>query len=266
MGITAESQIVLDEDVLSETHAPSFKKEREQHLAELQKCVSPALRGQKPFTSWLHGAPGTGKTTVACHVLVQLCRQTNISGIYVNCWKHNSFYSVIEHILSEMWKGFGDARDKSVKLAQFERLVKDKPFLIVLDEVDLMPSRERNTMIYNLYSIGKVGLICISESRYPILSLESRIRSRLSPRTIAFEPYSTKEMKVILSDRAVRALHPESWSSRALELIAKKAQAMPGQPFRPSGMLPRMPTPRGPGRSLPPIYKRAFSLTSIAVL
>ena len=57
-------------------------------------------------------------------------------------------------MINEMRRGFGDAGDRSVKLAQLQRLVKDRPFIIVLDEIDLVNSNERNDMVYNLYSTG----------------------------------------------------------------------------------------------------------------
>jgi cell division control protein 6 len=224
MAINSEFEILLDEEILSETHVPTAIPAREPQIKELQSCISPALKGQKPLSAWLHGGPGTGKTAVACHLLSELNKRANVPGIYVNCWKHNSFYSVLEYMLNEMRRGFGDARDRSVKLGQFERLLKNRPFLIVLDEIDLVPSRERNTMVYNLFSVGKVGLICISESPYPILALEARIKSRLSPKVLAFEPYSVSELINILKERAPRALHLDSWQYRTLETIAEKAK------------------------------------------
>jgi cell division control protein 6 len=180
--------IVVSQDILTETYVPPTIPAREPHIEELKRCVSPAMHRQKRMSAWLTGSPGTGRTTVTTHVVSELNARTNIPGMYLNCWKHNSFYAVLDHMLEEMKRSFGDARDSSVKLKRFERLVKDKPFLIVLDEIDLVPSRERNDMIYNLASVGKVGLILISESRYPILALETRIRSRLNPQVVGFEP------------------------------------------------------------------------------
>jgi cell division control protein 6 len=223
MALASEVGIVLNADILSETYVPPTIPAREPHIEELKGCMSPALKGQKPLSAWLHGTPGTGKTTVASHVLNELNARTGIPGLYVNCWKHNSFYAVLEYALTEMRKGFGDARDKHVRLSQFESLVKDRPFLLVLDEIDLVPSGERNDMIYNLATIQKTGLICISENRYPILALEGRIRSRLNPQMIEFQPYTEEQLLDILRERASRALHQDSWNGGLLKLIASKA-------------------------------------------
>jgi cell division control protein 6 len=223
MSFNSESAIILDADVLTEEYKPADISPRKPHFEELKRCVAPAMKAQKPLTTWLHGRPGTGKTTVASHILSELNKKTNVPSIYINCWKHNTFYSVLEHIVNEMRRGFGDARDTAVKLKQFEQLVKDRPCIIVLDEIDLVNRNERNDMIYNLFSIGKVGLICISESRYPILSLDSRIKSRLSPQIVSFEMYSVDELLEILRDRANKALYSNSWTVKALRQIAVKA-------------------------------------------
>ncbi|MBU0515441.1 MAG: AAA family ATPase [Proteobacteria bacterium] len=213
----------MDKEVLSESYMPETIIAKDSQIKELQGCISPTLQGQKPMNVWLHGSPGTGKTTVSCYVLKEISDQAGVGGVYVNCWKYNSFYSVLDFMLNQMRRGFGDARDTTVKLQQLERVIKNRPFLIVLDEVDFVPSRERNSMIYNLLSIGKVGLICISESRYPLLALEPRVKSRLSPQVLSFDNYTTGELAEILRQRASIALHPEAWDSSVLKLVSRRA-------------------------------------------
>ncbi len=215
--------LILDDAILSETHIPHIISARNTHVNELSTCLAPVFSGRKPRSVWLYGCPGTGKTTIASHMLRELNREKGIPGVYVNCWKHNTFYAVLEYILGELRRGFGDARDKRVKLVQFERLVKDRPFIIILDEIDVVPLKERNTMIYNLSNVGNVGLILISESRYPILALEDRVRSRLNPYTLEFRPYTVDELVEILTQRAAGALHPRAWDKRTLELVAEIA-------------------------------------------
>lgn len=223
MVIHSLPSIILNPDVLNDTLTPSTILSRDVHTKELERCISPAFKGEKPLCVWIHGKSGTGKTTVACHTLSRTQKNRGIPGLYVNCWKRNSFYSILEYMINEMRRGFGDARDKSLKLDQFARLVKDRPFLIVLDELDLLPAKERDSVIYNLHSIGKVGLICISESRHTFLSLAPRLRSRLQPQMLTFEPYSDQEVLHILRDRARKALTSDCWDDETLKAIVKKA-------------------------------------------
>jgi cell division control protein 6 len=76
-------------------------------------------------------------------------------------------------------------------------------------------------MIYNLLGIRKLGLICISESREPALGLEDRIKSRLNPRFINFDPYTEVELVDILKERALIALHAEAWNEAVLRRAAE---------------------------------------------
>ena len=114
MTINNDYEIIFDGDLLSEKHLPPTILSRKSHLNELNRYVSPVFKDQKPLSVWIHGSPGTGKTTVACQVLSEISKKTNAPGIYVNCWKYNTFYSVLEYMVNELRRGFGDARDTTL--------------------------------------------------------------------------------------------------------------------------------------------------------
>jgi len=219
-----ESEMKKNANIFNNSYIPQDIPARDSHIKNLHSCFSPALKRSKPLHAWLCGKPGTGKSLVAKYFLQDLMEKHQINGVYINCWRTNSFYSVLDTVLNELRFGFGDERDTRVKLYQFERLVREKPFVIVLDEVDLMPLKDRNAMIYNFCNIGKIGLICISESMYSILSLEDRIKSRLNPRVIRFEPYTTKDLIGILRERALLALDSQRWNENILKKIAEIAK------------------------------------------
>ncbi len=48
MPVNSEFEIVLDPDALSEDHVATIISARESNIKELQRCVSPAIMGQKP--------------------------------------------------------------------------------------------------------------------------------------------------------------------------------------------------------------------------
>jgi len=141
----------------------------------------------------------------------------------VNCRKLNSSYSILDFILNELRVGFSNERDRRIKLEKIERYLKDRPILIILDEIDFLPLQDRSWLVYSL-SFGNVGLFCISESRDAILSLNGRTKSRFQTNPVEFNVYSPEEIMEILRERASTALAPDSWSEKALERISGLAE------------------------------------------
>ena len=73
--------------------------------------------------------------------------------------------------------------------------------VIVLDEIDQPPPKERNAILYNLSDIPKVGLICACNSQHVYHGLEERVKSRLNPMRLHFDEYNHEELFEILSRR-----------------------------------------------------------------
>ena len=212
--------IVADFEIFNESYIPSNILARGNQIKEIRYCLSPAYKNGRPINAWLWGPPGSGKTMISNFILEKLKEESKIGGIYVNCWKSNSCYAVLDTMLNELRIGFGDERDSRLKLYKFETFVDNKPFIVILDEIDLLDQKERNLLLYMLLSVRKVGLICVSESREPVIDLEDRVKSRLNPKFIHFEPYTENELVEILKERALSALHAEGWDDEILRKIA----------------------------------------------
>jgi len=224
MRMIKELSIVKNPDLLDETYIPANVPVRESHIRELANCLMPALKNKKPVHAWLHGRPGTGKTLTSKFILRKINNEAYVNGVYINCWEHNSYYSVLDKLVRELRILGAEKLNTSFKLERLENHLRRKPFVIVLDEIDLPKKIERDSIIYNLCNIGNVGLICVCNSRSVLYSMDERIRSRLNARLLEFNHYNESDLVFILRRRAELALNPASWSEKILEMIAELAE------------------------------------------
>lgn len=211
--------IIANPDFLSEASIPSGIPRRESQIKRLQFCLLPALKGEKPLHCLLYGSPGTGKTATTKYLLKRLERDSGVRWVYANCWEYNSFYAVMDKIIVDLRILGAEKLNTAFKLERFERSIGDKPFIIVLDEIDQQPPKERNSILYNLCNLGKVGLIAICNDRHTLFAFDERVKSRFHPNGIEFPPYSPQDLVCILAQRAEYALRPDTWDNRVLQKI-----------------------------------------------
>lgn len=193
-------------------------------MAEIMSCLAPAARQEKPMNVWLHGRPGTGKTAVVKFLLERLSREHNVMGSYINCWEHDTLYSVLDALVSDLRILRAEQQSTSFKLERVRKTIGDSPFILVLDEIDRPSPKDRQDMIYCLSRLGKVGLVCIANSQDTYFALDERIKSRLNPKPVEFSSYSEVDLLEILRSRAEDGLSSSAWSSSSLRRIAQLAK------------------------------------------
>ena len=166
--------------------------------------------GRKPMNCWLHGRPGAGKKATAKFILPELEKEAGIRGIYVNCWENPTIFSVLECVARELRMLGAEKLSTSFKLERLKKHISNQQMVVVLDEIDQPPPKERNTILYNLYDLPAVGLVCVCNSQYVYFALEERVKSRLNPTRVLFEEYMPDHLLDILCQRAQYALAPDA--------------------------------------------------------
>lgn len=218
-----DGPIIRNLAALAENQLPTDLLGRDSQIRELQSCLAPATQGNRPLDVWLHGRPGSGKTTVARHVASQLEQSTRVHVVYVNCWQLPTLFMVLQRIVESLRIVVPDNAMTVVKLHRIRSQIGNAPLVVVLDEIDKAQPKDRNSILYTLADMGNAGVVCVSNSRAPLLTLEGRVRSRLNPTIITFDPYGTEDLRRILDARAKQALILNSYTPELLERIAHLA-------------------------------------------
>jgi Cdc6-like AAA superfamily ATPase len=179
------------------------------------------MTGQRPVNAWLHGPPGSGKTLLAKSTTGEVCASgANRLAVHVNCWQHRTLYSVLQAIINELRILGAEAQDTNIKLDRIRQFLRNRPTVIILDEIDRPMPAVREEIIHALLGLPKSGVICVAGSTNTLATMDERTRSRLSPALIEAPAYSTMELEAILTDRAHQGLSPGSWSPATIRHIA----------------------------------------------
>ena len=143
-----QTSIVVDADVLRENYIPETLRAREPQMEQILCCLSPVLKKQKPIHAWLYGTPGTGKTTTAVHALRHLEEKAFVKTAIVNCWEKQTFYQILNAMISEFRILGAEENRTSFKLEKLRQHLKDVPLVVMLDEIDRIRRSELSTVLY----------------------------------------------------------------------------------------------------------------------
>ena len=216
-----QGHLIEDGNLLSPETAGGEPIGRHKESGQLQTCLAPVLRGQPPLNAWLCGPPGSGKTLLSRWAVENTCSGTaSRLSAYVNCWQHRSLYGVFQSIIDELKILGAEAQDTNVKMDRIRQSLRERPFVVILDNIDRPMPAQRDEIICGLLSLPNVGLICIANSTQALAAMDAHVRSQLSPVIIELPAYTPQGIEAILTDRARRTLAPDSWTPAILRRIA----------------------------------------------
>lgn len=188
--------MAADSDTITDGYVPATLLHRDDHLRKIRSHLMSVIDRQ-PEHLWIHGRPGSGKTAcVKSSLATAGCRT-----VVLNCWVDNTLFLLADRLTREWRVLDGHGMTTVSKLGAVTRFLDNRPAVIVLDELDKLPPRECGKALYALSTLGRIGLVCISNRLDGAWKLEERILSRLSPATLHFPPYSVPELARILANR-----------------------------------------------------------------
>ncbi len=241
-----ESPIFLNHDVLRHDFIPDELPHREDEILRFGEVLAPSLRNLKCSNLFVYGKTGTGKTAVARHVLDRLYRKgleigQRINVCYINCRTAGTEYRVVSAMCSALgvkipFTGLATAE----VLKRFKSCLEflGSPFIVVLDEVDVLVRNYGDGMLYTLTRINedlknsKLTVIGISNDLYFKEMLDPRVLSSLSEEEMVFKPYTAEQIRDILLQRIKLAFRPGVFPESTLNLCAALAASEHGDARR----------------------------------
>lgn len=218
-------KIVKNPDVLNPNYSPDKLPHRENEIDSVISCIKPIITRSIAENVFIHGTPGIGKTAATQHILDELEDYTEkVIPLFINCWQYYTRHAILVYILNELGELIPRKGISTDEL--WERLVskmelKAEGYVIALDEVDRIGSKE-SAILYDLVRLDiPIALIMISNNPYAFNNLDHRIKSSLLYDEIEFKQYSFDELKDIYLDRLKNAFYPGTYAPELASLVAR---------------------------------------------
>ncbi len=221
-GMLKDSEsLFMNEMELDYDYVPRIIKFRETQQQHIATCIKPLFQDRNGSHLLISGSPGIGKTVAVKKVFEDLEQETtNIIPIYVNCWKKDTFYKIILHICEKIGYKWVHNKKSDELFREVCKILNKKKVVFCFDEIDKL---EEQSILYQiLEDVYKKTIILITNEKDWLVKLDQRIRSRMIPEILPFEPYNYDETKGILEQRRESAFTQGVWSEDAFEKVVEK--------------------------------------------
>ncbi|HUC38510.1 MAG TPA: hypothetical protein VL944_00055 [Candidatus Acidoferrum sp.] len=222
----------MNREVLSPHYTPKKLVFREKEINNIERAITPSLKGERGRNLFIYGKTGTGKTSCVNYVIEEIKNIPNTKAkiSYINCRIYNSRFKVLAKITGDHLPTYAKRGYGAVDL--YERLRNwieedSKIFVAVLDEIDMV--KDLDDLIYTLTRInsdikaGGVSMIGISNRVSFKEDLDPRSLSTLYEQELVFPAYYATELYAIIKDRAGVGFKKGVISDDVLHYIAAQA-------------------------------------------
>lgn len=225
-----DESLFKNEVALDFSYQPKVIKHREDEQREIAYSIKPLFKKRNGRNLFIHGKPGIGKTVAARHVLrvieegeedLEEGDYDDIYTVYVNCWQKNTSYKIIVEICDQIGYKFTQNKKTDELMKIIANILNRHCTVFVFDEVDKL---EEYDFLYTLVEqIYRKSIFMITNYKEWILSLDERIKSRLSADMLEFKPYNAKETRDILEQRKELAFYEGVFEEEAFSRVVEKA-------------------------------------------
>ncbi|MFW6047512.1 MAG: Cdc6/Cdc18 family protein [Candidatus Woesearchaeota archaeon] len=219
--LSSDETLFKNEVSLSYDYIPKLIPYREKSQFAIARCIKPLFAEMNGKNAIIFGLPGVGKTVATKHILSEMEDQTDdIIPIYVNCWQKNTSYKIFLDICYQLDYKFTHNKRTEELFAVIKGIINKKSAVFVFDEID---KAEDQGFLYSiLEEIYRKSLICITNYKSWISSMDKRIMSRFVPEKIEFLPYNKHETGEIIKERKDLAFRPNVWEDEAVNKVCEK--------------------------------------------
>ena len=214
---------------------PETLPHRDEKIKSIAQYWVEALNKMTPPDITIYGKTGTGKTAVTLYAKNQLeevaeRNNLNIRIEYIRCTDYNTEYQILAKLCQQLgkpvpYRGWTKAEVVNTFRNLFKKNVlgEDLILIVILDEIDVIPKIDGDSILYTLTRTGNVSVSSISNyvdfKRY----ISPKVKSSLRDREIVFPPYNAEQLKDILDERSKLAFNEGTLSEGVLSLCAALA-------------------------------------------
>jgi archaeal cell division control protein 6 len=219
--LDSKESVFKNEVALSYDYIPKLLPYRENQQFKVANSIKPLFNDMNGRNLIISGLPGIGKTVATKHVLNELEEKTDeIVPIYINCWQKNTSFKIYLEICEQLNYKLTHNKRTEELFDVIKTILKKKSAVFVFDEVDKV--EDFGFLYAILEEIYRKSIICITNYKSWISSIDERIMSRLIPENIDFLPYNKIETEGIMKERIKLAFFDNVWDEKALQKVIQK--------------------------------------------